>query len=51
VIRTTLALAATAAVALVIAAAASSRTHAMPTLTGMVGPGFTIKLTMNNKVV
>jgi plastocyanin len=51
VIRTTLALAATATVALVIAAAASSRSHATPTLTGTVGPGFTIKLTMNNKVV
>ena len=50
-IRTTLALAATAAVALVIAAAASSRTQATPTLTGTVGPGFTIKLTMNNKAV
>ena len=50
-IRTTLALAATAAAALVIATAASSRTHATPTLTGTVGPGFTIKLTMNNKVV
>ena len=50
-IRTTLALAATAAAALVLATAASSRTHATPTLTGTVGPGFTIKLTMNNKVV
>jgi plastocyanin len=49
--RTSLALAATAAVALVVAATALSRTHATPTLTGTVGPGYTIKLTMNNKVV
>jgi plastocyanin len=51
VIRTTLALAATIAVVLVLAAAALSRSHATPTLTGTVGPGFSIKLTMNNKVV
>jgi len=51
VIRTTLALAATAAAALVLTAVASGRSHATPTLTGTVGPGFSIKLTMNNKVV
>ena len=44
--------AATAAVlALVLAAAAFGRTHAAPTLTGTVGPGYTITLKMNNKVV
>jgi len=49
--RALLALAATTAVALVLAATALSRSHATPTLTGTVGPGFTIKLTLNNKVV
>jgi len=51
VIRTTLALAVTTAVALALSATAFSRSHATPTLTGTVGPGFTIKLTMNGKVV
>jgi plastocyanin len=51
VIRTALALAAAATAALVLSAAAFGRSHATPTLTGTVGPGFTIKLTMNNKVV
>ena len=50
-IRTTLALAATAAVALVLATAVLSRTHATPTLTATVGPGWTIYLKMNNKFV
>ena len=50
-IRTTLALAATAAVALVLATTALSRTHATPTLTGTVGPGWWIQLKMNNKFV
>lgn len=50
-IRNGLAVATTAALALVLVAAAFSRTHAAPTLTGTVGPGFTITLKMNNKVV
>ena len=50
-IRTVLSLAVTAAAALVLSATAFGRTHATPTLTGTVGPGFTIKLTMNDKVV
>jgi plastocyanin len=49
--RTPLALAAATAVALVLAATALSRSHATPTLTGTIGPGYTIKLTMNSKVV
>ena len=50
-IRTGFAVATAAILALVLAAAALSRTHAAPTLTGTVGPGFTIPLKMNNKVV
>jgi plastocyanin len=46
-----LAVAAAAVLALVLATAAFSRTHAAPTLTGTVGPGFSITLKMNNKVV
>ena len=37
--------------ALALAAAALSGTHATSTLTGTVGPSFTITLKMNNKVV
>jgi hypothetical protein len=50
-IRTGLAVATVTALALVLVATASSRTHAAPTLTGTVGPGFTITVKMNNKVV
>ncbi len=50
-IRKGLAVATAAALALILAAAAFSRTHAAPTLTGTVGPGYTITLKMNNKVV
>ncbi|HJX48382.1 MAG TPA: hypothetical protein VJ375_11075 [Gaiellaceae bacterium] len=50
-IRKGLAVAAATVLMLVLAAAASSRTHAVPTLTGTVGPGFTITLKQNNKVV
>ena len=39
-----LAVAAAAVLALVLASTAFSRTHAVPTLTGTVGPGFTITL-------
>jgi len=45
-----LAVATAAVLALVLAAAAFSRTHAVPTLTGTVGPGFTITLKLNSKV-
>ena len=50
-IRTGVAVATAAALALVLAAAALSGTNATPTLTGTVGPGYTITLKMNNKVV
>jgi plastocyanin len=50
-IRKGLAVAAATVLMLVLAAAASSRTHAVPTLTGTVGPGFTITLKQNNRVV
>jgi plastocyanin len=50
-IRKAFAVATAAVLTLVLAAAASSRTHAVPTLTGTVGPGFTITLKMNSKVV
>lgn len=46
-----LAVAAAAVLTLVLAAVAFSRTQAVPTLTGTVGPGFTITLKMNSKVV
>src|ERR1700736_2340877 len=46
-----LAVGAAAVLALVLATTAFSRTHAVPTLTGTVGPGFTITLTMNGKGV
>ena len=50
-IRKTLAVATAAVLALALAAAALSRTHAVPPLTGTVGPGFTITLKLNSKVV
>jgi len=50
-IRTGVAVATAAVLALVLAAAALSGTNATPTLTGTVGPGYTITLKMNNKVV
>lgn len=50
-IRKGIVVATAAALALVLAAVAFSSTHAVPTLTGTVGPGFTITLKMNNKVV
>jgi plastocyanin len=50
-IRKGLAVAAATVLTLVLAAAASSNTHAVPTLTGTVGPGFTITVKVNNKVV
>ena len=50
-IRTALALGATTAVALLLSATAFGHTHATPTLTGTVGPSFSIKLTMNGKIV
>ena len=46
-----IAVAAAAVLALVLAAAAFGGTHATPTLTGTVGPGFRITLKMNSKVV
>jgi plastocyanin len=46
-----LAVGAAAVLALVLATTAFSRTHAVPALTGTVGPGFTITLTMNGKAV
>ena len=46
-----LAVATATVLALVLAAAALGRTHALPTLTGTVGPGFTITLKLNDKVV
>jgi plastocyanin len=49
--RKGLAIATAAVLALVLAAAAFSRTHAVPTLVGTVGPGFTITLKLNSKVV
>jgi plastocyanin len=49
--RKGLAIATAAVLALVLAAAAFSRTRAVPTLTGTVGPGFTITLKLNSKVV
>lgn len=50
-IRTLLAVTATLATTLTIAAAASAATHARPTLVGTVGPSFTISVTMNGKKV
>jgi len=50
-IRTGVAVATAAVLSLVLAAAALSGTRATPTLTGTVGPGYTITLKMNNKVV
>lgn len=50
-IRTGVAVATAAVLALVLAAAALSGTQATPTLTGTVGPGYTITLKMSNKVV
>jgi hypothetical protein len=40
-----------AATALVVAGGALGRTAKMPTLKGVVGPGYSIKLTMNGKKV
>jgi hypothetical protein len=40
-----------AATALVVAGGALGRSAKMPTLKGVVGPGYTIKLTMNGKKV
>jgi hypothetical protein len=45
------AIASAGVLALVLAAAASSRTHAAPTLTGTVGPGYTISVKMNGQKV
>ena len=50
-IRTGVAVATAAVLALVLAAAALSGTRATPTLTGTVGPGYTITLKMNDRVV
>jgi hypothetical protein len=47
----TLALAAAVAVAAAFAVSAAARPAAAPTLTGTVGPGFTISLTMNGRKV
>ena len=45
------AIASAAVLALVVAAAASSRTHAVPTITGTVGPGYAITVKMNGQKV
>ena len=50
-LRTALAVVAATALALVLVTTALSRTRAVPTLTGTVGPGYTITLKLNNKVV
>ena len=50
-LRTALALVAATALALVLVTTALGRTRAVPTLTGTVGPGYTITLKLNNKVV
>jgi plastocyanin len=50
-IQKSLIVATTAVLALVLAAAAFGRSHATPTLTGTVGPGFTITLKLDNKLV
>ena|SRR5471030_2433902 len=50
-VRTTLVLASILGVAAVLAATALGRGTATPTLVGTVGPGYTITLTMSNKVV
>ena len=50
-LRTTLVVTAAIAVALSIAGAALSRGSAAPVLTGTVGPGFTIMLKQNGKLV
>jgi hypothetical protein len=50
-LRATLAVAATAAVALSMVGAALSRANTTPMLTGTVGPGFTISLKTSGKVV
>ena len=47
--RSLLALAVLAAVALTVAGAAFSRTDSTPTLKGVVGPGYSIKLTKGGK--
>ena len=50
-IRNSLATATAAVLMLVFAGVASSRSQAVPTLTGTVGPSFTITLKLRNKVV
>ena len=50
-VRKGLAAATVAVLALVITATGFGRTHATPTLTGTVGPGFTITLKMKGKPV
>jgi hypothetical protein len=49
--RATLAVTAATAVALTVVAAALSRAEASPTLSGTVGPSFTITLTKSGKLV
>lgn len=49
--RSLIALAATLAAAAALAAAAGARSHATPMLVGTVGPGFTITLKQNGKLV
>jgi hypothetical protein len=49
--RTATAVAAAIAITLAVAVEASARTHALPTLTGTVGPSFTITVTKNGKKV
>jgi hypothetical protein len=50
-IRISLGIAALAAATLVVAVSASARPVATPTLTGTVGPGFSISVTMGGKAV
>lgn len=49
--RIAIAVAAALALSLVVAGTALSRSSSTPTLKGTVGPGFSIKLTMNGKKV
>ena len=49
--KTLIALAALAAIALVVAGAALSRTTSTPVIKGVVGPGYSIKLTKAGKTV
>lgn len=50
-IRMTIGLAAAISATLILAVAAFAGQHAMPTLTGTVGPSFTISVTMDGKKV